>query len=341
MKSRSSSSFLAMNNLETLNEFQNASSIEEFWNALLILHGFLHKSKQDLDFEEKLSVSALTSLLHNINANYYRFKIPKKSGGSRIIDAPSKELKLVQNIINYALSHFFEVHDATHGFIKSRGIKTNAEVHVGSVFILNIDLKDFFPSVSITRIENRLEDLGFSTISARLIGILCTKNNKLPQGSPASPLITNIVSTRLDKRLECFALARGCKYSRYVDDITFSSMNYVFNARFEKTLSKIIENEGFRLNISKTRILTKSDRQEVTGVIVNEKINVNRKFVRKVRAMIHTLSKEGIYEDRNKLKPLVMSTLGSLYFIRQIRGANDPLYLRMNNQLISLLQSYG
>ena len=108
MKSRSSSSFLAMNNLETLNEFQNASSIEEFWNALLILHGFLHKSKQDLDFEEKLSVSALTSLLHNINANYYRFKIPKKSGGSRIIDAPSKELKLVQNIINYALSHFLK-----------------------------------------------------------------------------------------------------------------------------------------------------------------------------------------------------------------------------------------
>jgi RNA-directed DNA polymerase len=330
-----------MSKIQALNGFQNASSIDEFWSSLLVLHRFIHKSKQDSDFEEKLSASALTALLHRVNVNYYRFTIPKKSGGSRIIDAPSKELKLVQNIISYALSHFFHVHPSTHGFINKRGIKTNAEVHVGSGFILNIDLKDFFPCVSITRIEKDLEDLGFSTIAARLIGILCTKNNKLPQGSPASPLITNIVSVSLDRRLECFALARGCQYSRYVDDITFSSMNYVFNARFEKTLNKIIENEGFRLNISKTRILTKSDRQEVTGIIVNEKINVNRKFVRKVRAMIHTLSKEGIYEDENKLKPLVMSALGSLYFIRQIRGAEDPLYLRMNNQLISLLQSYG
>ena len=330
-----------MKKIQALEGFQNARSIDEFVKTLLELHAFIEKSKQDLDFEEKLSPSSLKTLLYSINANYHQFTIPKKSGGSRSIHAPSKKLKLIQHIVSYALGQFFKVHPSTHGFIKNRGIQTNAQVHVTSEYILNIDLKDFFPSVSITRIEKNLEDLGFSTISARLIGILCTKNNKLPQGSPASPIITNIVSTSLDRRLEGFAVARGCQYSRYVDDITFSSMHYVFNAGFEKTLTKIIENEGFRLNISKTRILTKSDCQEVTGIVVNEKINVNRKFVRKVRAMIHTLSQEGIYNGQDELKPLVMATLGSLGFISQIRGSEDPLYQRMNDQLISLLKSYG
>lgn len=332
---------MAMKKVNALEGFQNASSIDEFVQALIVLHTFIDISKQDSDVEENLGPVSIVELLHSIQSNYYRFTIPKKSGGARRIDAPSKKLKLIQHIISYALSYFHHPHPATHGFIKKRGIQTNAEVHVASNYILNIDLKDFFPSVSISKIERNLEELGFSTLSARLIGILCTKNNRLPQGSPASPILTNIVSTCLDKRLELFAVARGCQYSRYVDDITFSSENHLFNNRFEKTLTKIIETEGFKLNISKTRILTKSDRQEVTGIVVNEKINVNRKFVRKVRAMIHTLSQEGIYDGQDELKPLVMSTLGSLGFIRQIRGADDPLYQRMNNQLISLLRSYG
>lgn len=330
-----------MKKVNALKGFQNASAIDEFVQALIVLHTFIDNSKQDFDVEENLGPVSIVELLHSIRSNYYQFTIPKKSGGIRRIDAPSKKLKLIQHIISYALSHFHDPHPASHGFIKERGIQTNAEVHVASNYILNVDLKDFFPSVSISRIERDLEKLGFSTLSARLIGILCTKNNKLPQGSPASPILTNIVSARLDKRLELFAVARGCQYSRYVDDITFSSDNHVFNSRFEKTLTKIIETEGFRLNISKTRILSKSDRQEVTGIVVNEKINVNRKFVRKVRAMIHTLSQEGIYDGQDELKPLVMSTLGSLGFIRQIRGADDQLYQRMNNQLISLLRSYG
>lgn len=329
-----------MKKLEAVEGVKNANSIDEFVSALHVVESFRNPYAKGSTLDEKFDSSAVLGILNSIDSNYHTFSIPKKSGARRIIHAPSKRLKLIQYIISYALTELFDFHESAHGFMVKRGIQTNAIVHVGSEFVLNVDIKDFFPSVTINRIEKNLEGIGFTSLSARLIGLLCTKNNKLPQGSPASPVITNIVSKQLDDRLERFAIARGCQYSRYVDDITFSADYHLFNSSFEKKLTKIIETEGFRLNITKTRILSKSDRQEVTGIVINEKLNVNRKFIRKVRAMIHTLSKEGALDDQNELKSLVTKTLGCLSFISQVRGKDDPLYNRLNNQLTNLLRDY-
>jgi RNA-directed DNA polymerase len=229
---------------------------------------------------------------------YTRFYIRKKSGKLREIKAPLPKLKEIQRAINVVLQSVYDVQEHAYGFVPGKSIVDNAKVHAGASFVANIDIKDFFPSVHFRRIKLMLEKPPFNLTGEReplafLIANLCTENAVLPQGAPTSPLLTNIICQRLDRRLQQLASQYKAAYSRYADDITFSCSEYIFTRRFMLRLEKILKDDRFEINREKTRIQGKAFRQEVTGLTVNEKVNVSRKFYRSYRTLLHLYLNKG------------------------------------------------
>jgi RNA-directed DNA polymerase len=275
------------------------------------------------------------------------------------------------------LTLFFEPKSAAHGFLEDRSIVTNAKIHVGKKYVLNVDLKDFFPSIHFGRIKavlqlpifgvraehlppdgNKLEALFKFALKpefAQIVSNFCCYESKLPQGAPTSPIITNIVSQRLDYKLVKLAKEYHCFYTRYADDITFSCDKNRFKEEFLNKLDEAIKSEGFLINEKKSRIQKKAVRQEVTGITVNEKLNLPRSYVRKVRAALHNWEKQGyeranakfasLYPQekgflRNKTIPPMESVLsGKILFLGMVRGKKDTMYLKYKNKLDELLKS--
>jgi RNA-directed DNA polymerase len=246
--------------------------------------------------------------------HYVRFQIPKKAGGTRLISAPMPRLKRAQRWILDHVLNKVPLHDAAHGFVVDRSIVSNARPHVGASIVVNIDLKDFFPTFTFRRIKGTFEGLGYGEEAATIFALLTSEPDideveldglsyfvargarKLPQGSPASPGITNIVCRRLDKRLEGMARSVGFIYSRYADDLTFSAKTKEAGANVGKLLRRVrfaVAAEGFVPHEKKTRILRRGRRQEVTGVVVNEKPAIARDVMKRFRALLFQLDKDG------------------------------------------------
>jgi retron-type reverse transcriptase len=247
-------------------------------------------------------------------SHYIRFKIPKKTGGERLISAPMPRLKNSQHWILVNILEKLELHDAAHGFRRDRSIVSNAQPHVGADVIINFDLKDFFPSISYKRVKGLFQSFGYSEAAATIFGLLCTQaqveeveldgktyyvattDRHLPQGSPASPAITNLLCRRLDRRLMGMAENLGFVYTRYADDLTFSasgeSLCNICNIL--RRTESIVAHEGFAINEQKTRILRKSRQQEVTGVVVNERPNISKKELKRFRATLYQIEKDGL-----------------------------------------------
>ena len=246
--------------------------------------------------------------------HYVRFLIPKKAGGTRLISAPMPRLKLAQRWLLDNVLAKVPLHDAAHGFVTDRSIVSNARPHVGAAIVVNIDLKDFFPTFTYRRIKGTFESLGYGEEIATIFALLTSEPEvdeveldgqsyfvargarKLPQGSPASPALTNIVCRRLDRRLTGMAKSAGFVYSRYADDLTFSATTSEASADVGKLLRRVryaVAAEGFVPHEKKTRILRRGRRQEVTGVVVNEKPAIARDVLRKFRALLFQLEKDG------------------------------------------------
>jgi retron-type reverse transcriptase len=246
-------------------------------------------------------------------SHYIRFKIPKKTGGERLISAPMPRLKRSQHWILVNILEKIELHEAAHGFRSNRSIVTNAIHHLGSEVIINFDLKDFFPSISYKRVKGLFQSFGYSEAAATIFGLLCTESEveeveldgktyfvavterHLPQGSPASPAITNLLCRRLDKRLTAMAEELGFTYTRYADDLTFSasgdSLQSICNIL--RRTESIVLHEGLAINEQKTRILRKNRQQEVTGIVVNEKLSISKKELKRFRATLFQIEKDG------------------------------------------------
>jgi retron-type reverse transcriptase len=247
-------------------------------------------------------------------SHYIRFKIPKKTGGERLISAPMPRLKNAQHWILANILEKLELHDAAHGFRCDRSIVSNAQPHVGAEVIINFDLKDFFPSISYKRVKGLFQSFGYSEAAATIFGLLCTQaaveeveldgktyyvaitDRHLPQGSPASPAITNLLCRRLDRRLTGMAEQLGFVYTRYADDLTFSasgdSLRNICNIL--RRTESIVAHEGFTINEQKTRILRgKSSQLEVTGVVVNERLNLSKNELKRFRATLYQIEKDG------------------------------------------------
>jgi len=413
-------------------------------------------------------------------ARYKTFLIKKKSGGERIIHAPVQGLKRIQRALAFILQCVFEPHQAVMGFVWGKSIVDNARIHVGSRYVYNIDLKDFFPSIDQARVwkclqlqpfnlndddlgpeerilgetgirkiitdmgeviyykigkenvlipmtrmgdyekyrerltshlsdprkknkrafaltinsyetkvreiifddlkrfvatESNIKDLLWSASTrlrlANLIAALCctemtvdrendgadsvkVTRNVLPQGAPTSPVLTNVICQRLDRRLAGAARRFGATYSRYADDITFSSNINIFmtEGEFLEEVTRIIREQGFKINHSKVRLQKDGYRKEVTGLVVNEKVNVTKRYIKQIRMWLYYWERYGYdraqsfflqhyYADKGhvkKGKPEMANVLaGKLDYLKMVRGDEDPAYQKMRGRLDALL----
>ncbi|WP_414564420.1 MULTISPECIES: reverse transcriptase family protein [unclassified Anabaena] len=184
---------------------------------------------------------------------------------------------------------------------KRRSIVTNAEPHVGADVIINVDIKDFFHSISYRRVKGLFRSFGYSESASTIFALLCTvtfvnHRSYLPQGAPTSPMITNLICRRLDRRLTEMAERLGFRYTRYADDLTFSaSHESVCNiGKVLRHTEGIVKHEGFEINPDKTRIIRKSNRLEVTGIVVNSKPSISREKLKRFRATLYQIEKDGL-----------------------------------------------
>jgi len=245
--------------------------------------------------------------------HYRRFGIAKKTGGIRTISAPMPRLKRAQEWILQNILEKVELHRAAHGFRRGRSIVTNAQPHVNSDVVINVDVQDFFPTVTFPRIRGVFKNLGYSGQLATILALICSEpdrdeveldgrtffvaktERRLPQGAPSSPAMTNIICRGLDARLDRIAEQLGFRYTRYADDITFSGSGEALKeiGRALRRIDFVVANEGFALHPDKTRVLRKSGRQEVTGLVVNEGLSVNRDLLRRFRAVLFHIQRDG------------------------------------------------
>ena len=331
------------------------------------LLNLLNKIKMD-DLGDKghpLIMPHLNYFIHpsRNKANYKTFRIPKKAGGFREISAPRKLLKSFLTYANILLQSFYEAPDYVTGFVPGKSVVDNAERHIGMNYVFNTDLKDFFPSIVKSRVWATLKCSPFNfndTIADAIAGLCCTemeiegkKSWVLPQGSPASPILTNIVCRNLDFKLHKLAREYNLHYSRYADDITFSGNRNVFqkDGEFRKELEQIITKEHFTVNEKKTRLQKKNERQEVTGLIVSDRVNVLRKYVREIdnilfiwekygeadayaRFLSHYTPKHNIHK---RSKPNMQAVLqGKLLYLKMVKGEGSEVWRRLQRRLNKL-----
>ena len=345
-------------------------------DLLALLNRIKQDEMRELGFDvSKFYPFTMKHLLYYCNPNhafhrYRQFKIKKKSGGYRQITAPrNKSFIMLLQSVNEILKAMYIPSDYVMGFTEKRSVVTNATVHKGQNYVFNIDLKDFFPSVEQPRVWKRLQlaPFNFPVTIANVIAGLCSMRETrkdvdgkdifayiLPQGAPTSPIITNMICDTLDRRLAGLAKRFGLHYTRYADDITFSSMHYVYseNGVFRKELTRIIESQGFTINEVKTRLQKLGSRQEVTGIIVNEKLNVTKKYVREIRSLLYIWEMYGYSTAILRFLPkykvekghikkgnpdLTNVLYGKLMYLKMVKGDSDSTYVRLYKRFQELI----
>jgi retron-type reverse transcriptase len=274
-----------------------------------------------------VSLIELYQFVRQGDRHYRTFRIPKKSGGFRKIQAPSVSLKIVQRWIGATLLGSLPLADACTGYRKGQSIVSNAAPHAGSDFVFNVDIERFFPSITAPRVKELFESLGYNSKTAGQLTALTTVNGVLPQGAPSSPQIANLICARLDERLEEFAARHGFAFTRYCDDITISGKGSF--RRRQRTVFDIIESEGFAVNHSKVRLAYRGQRQEVTGLVVNSFVNLPRERRRLIRAMVHRFGAG----ECERWDDMMLSTQmhGQLSYLKMVRPA-DRLLNTANGQ---------
>lgn len=333
---------------------------------LLTLLNQMKREDQGVNFYP-FTIKQINYYRNPSHAKRYRtFKLPKKSGGVREISAPRNEtFKLLLRYVNEMLKAIYTPSMYAMGFTEGRSVVTNAQVHLNQNYVFNTDLKDFFPSVDQARVWARLQlkPLCIQKPIASIIAGLCsvklvTTEKKvryvLPQGAPTSPILTNMVCDTLDRRLGGVAERFGLKYSRYADDITFSSMHNVYEEEgdFRKELRRVIEGQRFTINDKKTRLQKRGARQEVTGLIVGDRINVPQSYIRGIRNLLYIWRKYGEKEARERFRISYMAKrghlkeecpdmihvlVGKLCYLRMVKGAEDGVYRRLSADFDGLI----
>lgn len=433
--------------------FQQMQSKEDLLHVLNEVKSLIYGDKA-VPFELKQLTWYANTKLNT--KRYSEFKIKKKTGAERSIHAPVRGLKSLQKTLSVLLQCVYEPHNAAMGFVRDRSIVDNAKLHVGSKYVYNIDLKDFFPSVDQARVwkclqlkpfnldkassvepqyekwedfkkehlktdepvtflkgkgrmftntpygtlyvasnfdlerdkyvllggsslktkggkslegtlwlVNKIPDTSRLDIANIIASLCCTemeverknetgewekvKRNVLPQGAPTSPVITNIICQKLDKRLAGVAKRFGLNYSRYADDITFSSQHNIYQAdsEFIDEIRRIITQQGFHIKESKTRLQKDGYRKEVTGLLVNEKVNVQQRYIKQLRMWLYyweTYGYERAYgfflqqylADKGNIvkgKPDMDNVIaGKLDYLKMVKGADNELYVKLKSR---------
>ncbi|MDY7227423.1 reverse transcriptase family protein [Hyalangium rubrum] len=279
--------------------------------------------------------------------NYVRFALPKKTGGLRLISAPRPRLKAAQHWVLENVLEKLPMHEAAHGFRPGRSIVSNARPHVGASVVVNLDLKDFFPTVRYPRVKGFFVKLGYSEATATALALLCTEpdveeveldgqryfvaqgGRRLPQGAPTSPALTNLLCLRLDRRLQGAARKLGFTYTRYADDLTFSAPRSGGGdvGKMLRLARFVIRKEDFAPHPDKTRVLRRGGQQEVTGVVVNDKPGVDRETLRRFRALLHQLEKSGPEGKQwNGSTDVIASAVGFAHYVAMVDPAKGKVF---------------
>jgi hypothetical protein len=370
--------------------FAKMNSKEDFLHLLNFSKKIIYKDKSIPFTITQLNfyISKDSKKFSSNKKYYHTFEIKKKSGAIRTIHAPCKGLLEFQKTLNIILHALHTPHEAATGFIPNKSIVDNAKKHVNKIYVYNIDLKDFFPSIDAARVWGRLTvapfNLGNSNERkqiANMIKTLCchtmkverfvdnnwvkTEKSVLPQGAATSPTLTNAICERMDIKLTGLANRFKLDYTRYADDITFSSNHNTYKissekeeAIFEKDttfdveLRRIIKEQNFHIKETKVRLQKRGFRQEVTGLVVNDKINIKRSYIKILRHNLYLWEKYGYdkaYElflkrylkEKGHIKkenPNMMMVLeGKLLYLKMVKGESDSTYLKLKERFDKLI----
>lgn len=315
----------------------------------------------------------LSNLEYHIHVNevksyYDTFTIPKNITEDREIDSPNPPLIILQQKLNKVFRLVYSPKASTHGFCDNRSVVSNARKHVGKEYVLNVDIREFFPSIHFGRVRGMLMSWPYKVgrEAATTLAQICCYKERLPQGAPTSPVLSNMICASLDSSLINLAKENRCVYTRYADDITFSTTVDPFprglayydennHLQLGGELSKIFEDEDFEVNLQKLHLQHSDQRQEVTGLVVNEKLNVKREFMREVRAMLHAWEQYGLEDaastffaeyDTKRRNPENPNpdfediVRGKVEFIGSVRGKHDHIYRRMLSKIADLSDKF-
>lgn len=313
------------------------------------------KSKADLCKYLDISEAELNYLLYvcPLNIKYFTFTVEKRNGSLRTIHSPNDSLKRIQSIIKDDLLDIYGDKSCVHGFVKGKSVKSNALQHVNKKYVLNIDLSDFFSTIHFGRVRGLFMSKIFSfpeKIATILAQIVC-RDGILPQGAPTSPIISNFICRRLDNDLLEFAKRSKVLYSRYADDLTFSTNSPIAvkylgvikerNFQLSSEIQGLIILNDFKINYFKVRFSTKCQRQSVTGIVINQKVNIERSYYRKIRAVLYSCEKDGVEKAsrihfnrsginysklKNPIEYFLKRLVGMISYIGFIKGKDDPIY---------------
>ena len=260
-------------------------------------------SRRDLARYIGIPLRDLAGVLYEADrSRFYTVKtIPKASGGTRTLHAVSGGLKEVQRKALDKLQLDFPPSDRAHGFVPGRSIITNAIPHRRKKVVVKLDIVDFFPSICFARVFGMFQAPPFrfgreAAMTLAQLACVPEHNGPLPQGGVLSPYVANVICRRMDQRLASIAREHRCNFTRYADDLTFSTndVNRLDTDRLIAGVQEVVEREGFAINAAKTRVLRQSDRQIVTGIVVNDGLNVTRRYLRSLRAILHNIETDGI-----------------------------------------------
>ncbi len=356
-----------MNKKTIITRFRNISLKAQRKEFIDLLNDIKKDEYGDLTYKfRKSDIKKFRSSQTNTN-RYQVFNIPKKSGGMRQIAAPVPMLKSLLRIIKLFLEAFYNPMQCVQGFTNGRSIIGNAGSHLYQNYVYNIDLSNFFPTIKQGRIWKRLQLPPYNFpegICDIIAGTSCVKYSNedgtsysgLPQGAPTSPILSNIICEQLDRRLTGLAKRFGLHYTRYADDMTFSSMHNVYqdDSDFIKELRRIIKDQGFTLNEKKTRLQKNGSRQEVTGLTIGIKTNVTRSYIKFLRSVLHVWEKYGYahayawfytkYKDEKghsqKGEPVLENIIdGKLNFLKMVKGETDSTYKTLRQRFDNLMVS--
>ena len=292
--------------------------------------------------------------------HYKRFTIAKKTGGTRLISAPMPRLKSAQYWILHNILEKVALHPAAHGFVTQKSIVSNAIPHLKSEVVINLDMKNFFPTITYERVKGVFRHLGYSPHIATILALICTEpdveetelddetwyisngERYLPQGAPTSPALTNILCRKLDARLTGLALKLGFTYTRYADDMTFSAkkegaknVNLLL-----KAVHDIVSSEGLNIHPDKTKVMRRGSHQEVTGITVNETPSVCRKKLHKFRAFLYQLEKDGTAVGKRwgQSTDMFASALGFAQYVYMVQPEKGKKLLAQTKAVIKKVQ---
>lgn len=274
----------------------------------------------------------LKHICRKTNIYYRRGEKIKPDGRIREFFKPQKELKKIQKAIHRKILRKLPIHFSIHSYRKKRDQISNAEPHVGNPYMINLDIKDFFPSISPSKVYTTFKKLGFSDPISRMLVALTTYQNQLPQGPPTSPGIANLVLFPLVRRFENVCVKHGVKLSVFGDDITASGSSRIL--KLKNLFYRIILESDYKIHPGKIKVSKPGSKKIVTGVVVNEKINVDKLYFRTLRAQIHNILIKGAAVPSEKERQKIRNSLfGKINYVKRLNATKGYNLMQEFNRI--------